>query len=66
MTTEATMIAAHKAGIAYWRMNRPHSATQDNLASHARSCGWHGEDTTAWLAGYNGERRRMEDNHVHA
>ena len=57
-TTEATMIAAHKAGIAYWRNNRPHYATREGLTTHAHTCGWHGEDNAAWLAGYYGERLR--------
>jgi hypothetical protein len=56
---EQTLVAAHKAGIAYWRMNRPVDATRDGLASHARTCGWDGEATDSWLAGYYGERRRM-------
>ena len=56
--TEATMIAAHKAGIAYWRNNRPHDATSVALLSLARSCGWHGENEAAWLAGYYAERLR--------
>jgi len=56
--TEATMIAAHKAGVAYWRMNQPAEATREALESHARSCGWHGEDNYAWLSGYYSERLR--------
>jgi hypothetical protein len=57
-TTEATMIAAHKAGVAYWRNTRAHDATRASLESHARSCGWHGEDNVAWLAGFYGAMRR--------
>lgn len=55
---EDSMIAAHQAGMAYWRRNKPRDATPDNLASLARSCGWHGEDNAAWLAGFYGARRR--------
>lgn len=58
--TEQTMVTAHKAGVAYWRNNRPMDATREALASHARTCGWHGEDNESWLAGYYGERKRME------
>lgn len=57
-TTEATMIAAHKAGMAYWNRNRPWDAKRENLASLARSCGWHGEDCIAWLSGFFGAKRR--------
>ena len=57
--TEQSMIEAHKAGRAYWRMNRPHwSVTRDMLRFHARTCGWQGEDNDAWLAGYYGEMAR--------
>jgi len=57
-TSEASMVAAHKAGTAFWRYNRPVDATREHLASVARSCGWHGEDETAWLAGYYGAKAR--------
>jgi hypothetical protein len=59
-TTEDTMIEAHKAGGAYWRNNRPmgKGVTVNKLASLARSCGWHGKDCEAWLAGFFGEKRR--------
>ena len=57
-TTEATMIEAHKAGAAYWNRNKPHNATRDALELLARSCGWHGEDNAAWLAGFYGARQR--------
>jgi hypothetical protein len=57
-TTEQTMVAAHRAGMAYWRHNRPVNATRDSLSSHARTCGWHGEDNAAWLAGYYAEMSR--------
>lgn len=57
-TTEQTMIAAHQAGVAYWKRNKSEGATDDSLALLARSCGWHGEDNTAWLAGYKGAQRR--------
>ena len=55
---ERTLIAAHKAGVAYWRNNRPHDATADSLAFHARTCGWHGEYAMAWLAGFYGAKSR--------
>jgi hypothetical protein len=55
---EQTMIAAHKAGRAYWLNNRPHDATLEGLTSVARSCGWHDEAAVAWLAGYYGEKKR--------
>ena len=57
-TTEATMIEAHKAGMAYWQRNKPHQATRDSLASHARSCGWYDENNEAWLAGFYGAAKR--------
>ncbi len=57
-TTERTMIAAHKAGMTYWQRNKPVDTTPDNLASLARSCGWHGEANRAWIAGYYGARQR--------
>jgi hypothetical protein len=50
--TEATMVAARKAGAAYWRNNRPLDATREQLAFHARTCGWRAQDEIAWLAGY--------------
>lgn len=56
--SEATMIEAHKAGIAYWEHNKPTEASRESLESLARSCGWHGEDSDAWLAGFYGARRR--------
>ena len=63
-TTEATMVAAHKAGAAYWRNNQPLDATRSGLAWHARTCGWYGEDEAAWLAGYYGEQRRQKEGRV--
>ncbi len=59
--TEQTMVEAHKAGAIYWRLNRVYYATPEAMASVARSCGWHGEDTTAWLAGFYGAKRRSEE-----
>jgi hypothetical protein len=59
-TSEATMIAAHQAGMAYWKRNKPTLATNENLESLARSCGWHGEDNVAWLAGFYGAKHREE------
>lgn len=61
-TTEATMAEAHKAGMAYWKRNRTVDATRDQLASLARSCGWHGEDNASWLAGYYGAQQRDNSN----
>ena len=60
-TNEQTMIAAHKAGVAYWQRNKPVHATREDLESLARSCGWRGEDNAAWIAGYYGAQRR-DDN----
>ena len=57
-TTEATMIEAHKAGVTFWRYNRTHDAKREALSELARTCGWHGEDNVAWLAGYYGEQKR--------
>lgn len=57
--TEQSMIAAHKAGMAYWRNNRPANATRESLQSLARSCGWHGEDNQAWIVGYYGAQHRL-------
>ena len=55
---ETNMIAAHKAGRAYWRNNRP--ADRANAEQVARSCGWgDAELLAAWMAGYFGERARM-------
>lgn len=55
---EATMVAAHAAGVAYWTRNWPFLADVSELASHARSCGWHGELNDCWLAGFLGARSR--------
>jgi hypothetical protein len=57
-TSERTMIEAHKAGVAFWRNNRPVNASPDSLASVARSCGWHDADAVAWLAGFYGAQHR--------
>jgi len=57
-TTEATMIDAHKAGVAYWQRNKPRDATRAGLASLARSCGWDDELTDIWLAGFYGAKSR--------
>jgi len=57
-TTEESMIAAHKAGMAYWQRNKPWEATLPNLRALARSCGWHGDDCDAWVAGFYGAKRR--------
>ena len=55
---ERRLLEAHQAGRAYWRMNRPHDATRENLASLARSCGWSGELCEVWLAGFYGAKSR--------
>ncbi len=60
-TTEATMIEAHKAGMAYWKRNRATQASYENLASLARSLHWHGADNYAWLAGFYGAMRRDQN-----
>lgn len=57
-TTEATMVEAHEAGVAYWKCNKPYDTTHDALVSLAKSCGWHGHDNYAWLAGFYGAKRR--------
>ena len=57
---EESMIAAHKAGVAYWRMNRPAHASRGALTTLAKSNGWHGEDCTAWLAGFYGAKARQD------
>jgi hypothetical protein len=56
--TEQTMVEAHQAGMAYWKRNQPITTSRYNLESLARSCGWHGEDTAAWVAGFYGAKRR--------
>ena len=56
--SEQSMIAAHKAGMAYWNRNRPSVTDKLLLLSFAQSCGWHDEDAAAWLAGYFGAKRR--------
>jgi hypothetical protein len=65
-TNETTLIEAHKAGCAYWRANRPmgKGVTVNKLASLARSCGWHGADCEAWLAGFFGEKRREQSSNT--
>ena len=50
------MVEAHKAGMAYWKRNKPPGV--DGIATVARSCGWTGELETAWLAGYFGAKAR--------
>lgn len=54
---EQSMINAHKAGRAFYKRNKP-NARRSDLESVARSCGWHDEDCTAWLAGFYGEQTR--------
>lgn len=57
--SEKTMVAAHKAGMDYWKRNKPYDATRDGLESLARSCGWRDEeDVFSWLAGFYGAKRR--------
>jgi hypothetical protein len=58
--TEDSMVAAHKAGIAYWQRNTPIGATADNIESLARSLGYHEGDMYAFIAGFFGARRRAE------
>lgn len=57
---EAKLVAAHKAGMAYWRNNRPDEASREQLAFHARTCGWRGELNDAWLAGFYGAKSRQD------
>lgn len=57
-TTEESMVAAHKAGLAYWQRNKPRDASRDQLESLARSCGWHGVDCDSFIAGVLGAKRR--------
>jgi hypothetical protein len=45
-------LAARLAGAAYWRCNRPHEASHENLESLARVCGWRDDEIAAWLDGY--------------
>jgi hypothetical protein len=61
-SAESVMVAAHQAGVAYWRMNRSHDATREALASHARTCGWLNDANDSWLAGYLGAKRRDTEN----
>jgi hypothetical protein len=58
-TTEATLVAAHKAGCAYWRRNRT-MATDDmrKLESLARTLGYHGEEQLCFMSGLLGTKRR--------
>jgi hypothetical protein len=58
--TTNELVAAHKAGIAYERRNRPQCPISD-LATVARSTGWHGDLEIAWLAGAAGERKRHRE-----
>jgi hypothetical protein len=60
-TSEQTMVAAHQAGMAYWKRNKPSDATRESLESLARSCGWHGADCEAWVAGFYGAKRRSAE-----
>lgn len=57
-TTDATLIEAHKAGMAYWVRNMPDGASRVSLEMLARSCGWHEAECEAWVAGYYGARGR--------
>ncbi len=60
--TEATMIAAYRAGTAYWQRNKAYDATQESLLTLARSCGWNDDNALAWLAGfYYGAKRRERE-----
>jgi hypothetical protein len=55
---ENTMMMSHLAGRHYWKRNRPYDATEEGIASLARSRGWHGGDCYAFVAGFFGEKRR--------
>jgi hypothetical protein len=56
--TEDSMIAAHKAGIAYWNRNKPGGASNESIESLARSLGYHDGDMLAFCAGLYGAERR--------
>jgi hypothetical protein len=64
-TTEESMVAAHKAGLQYWKRNKPRAADsvtlRENIESLARSCGWHGADCDSFVAGVLGAKRREEE-----
>jgi hypothetical protein len=51
-STMESRVRAHKAGATYWALNKPYDSNSESLAQVARSCGWHGDDMEAWLAGY--------------
>ena len=40
--TEASMVAAHQAGMAYWNRNKPYDATPENVKMLARTLGYRG------------------------
>ena len=42
-TTEASMVAAHQAGMAYWNRNKPYDATPENVKMLARTLGYRDE-----------------------
>jgi len=57
-----TIDKAYDAGWCYWEKNQP-VALCKNLASHARSCGWHDDLTYAWLDGFfDAKMRDVERN----
>lgn len=56
-TNEERLVAAHQAGIAYWRHNRVRLDKAQCLTV-ARSCGWHNELAESWAAGFFGAERR--------
>jgi len=58
-TNEQSMLQAHKAGRTYYRSNRPETVDLTTLRTLANSCGWHADDEDAWVAGYMGERKRL-------
>jgi len=52
MTVKTVKDDAYQAGWVYWKKNLPYAAISENLAFHARTCGWHGDLTYAWLDGF--------------
>jgi hypothetical protein len=60
--SESAMVVAHQAGMNYWNSHRMLPSfrwvTAETMATAARSCGFHGCECEAWLAGFFGARKR--------
>jgi hypothetical protein len=56
--TEASMVAAHQAGMAYWNRNKPYDATPENIKMLARTLGYHDADNESFCAGFYGAKKR--------